>query len=85
MKIFVIFDSDGFVWDRAYTSLQSVIDVVSIGIEDGNLPPMKMQTEFTYKHTEGSVLVALNLDSKFCIFFKEVTVWEDKKKTYKNC
>ena len=79
MKIFVIFDSDGFIWERAHSSLQSVIDVVSIYVEQENLRAkaneyslMKMQTEFTYKHLEGSVLVAHNPDNKFCIFFKEL-------------
>ena len=75
MKIFVIYDSEGFVWERAYTSSQSAINVVALYIEQESLHgPMKMQTDFTYKHTEGSVLIAHNPDSKFCIFFKELTV-----------
>ena len=81
MKIFIVYDSSGFVWERAYTSLQSVIDVVSVYVKQENLREkanenslMKMQTEFTYKYAEGSVLVAHNPDSKFCIFFKELTV-----------
>lgn len=79
MKIFIVYDSSGFVWERAYTSLQSVIDVVSVYVEQENLRAkeidnslMKMQTEFTYKYLEGCVLVAHNPDSKFCIFFKEL-------------
>jgi hypothetical protein len=79
MKVFIVYDSSGFVWERAYKSLQSVIDVVSLYVEQENLREkanehslMKMQTEFTYKYAEGSVLVAHNPDSKFCIFFKEL-------------
>jgi hypothetical protein len=79
MKIFIVYDSSGFVWERAYKSLQSVIDVVSVYVEQENLREkanenslMKMQTEFTYKYVEGSVLVAHNPVSKFCIFFKEL-------------
>jgi hypothetical protein len=79
MKVFIVYDSSGFVWERAYTSLQSVIDVVSLYVEQENLREkanenslMKMQKEFTYKYAEGSVLVAHNPDSKFCIFFKEL-------------
>jgi len=81
MKIFIIYDSEGFVWDRAYTSLQSVIDVLSLYVEQENLCAnaneyslMTMQTEFTYKYKEGSVLLAHNLDYKFCIFFKELNI-----------
>jgi penicillin V acylase-like amidase (Ntn superfamily) len=75
MKIFVIYDSEGFVWERAYTSSQSAINVVSLYIEQENVRgPMKMPTEFTYKYAEGGVLVAHTLDYKFCIFFKELTL-----------
>ena len=81
MKVFVIYDSEGFVWENVYTSLQSVIDDVSIYVEQENLRAkanenslIKMQTEFTYKYLEGCVLVAHNPDNKFCIFFKELTV-----------
>ena len=79
MKIFVIYDSEGFVWERAHSSLQSVIDVVSIYVEQENLrakaneyPLMTMPTDFTYKYAEGGVLVAHSPDYKFCIFFKEL-------------
>jgi hypothetical protein len=79
MKIFVIYDSEGFVWERAHSSLQSVIDVVSIYVEQENLrakaneyPFMTMPTDFTYKYAEGCVLVAHSPDYKFCIFFKEL-------------
>jgi len=75
MKIFVIYDSEGFVWERAYTSSQSAINVVSLYIEQESVHgPMKMPTEFTYKYAEGGVLVAHSLDYKFCIFFKELTL-----------
>jgi hypothetical protein len=81
MKIFIIHDSNGIVWERAHTSLQSVIDVVSIYVEQENLrakaneySSMKMETEFKYKFVEGCVLVAHNPLSKFCIFFTEVTI-----------
>ena len=84
MKIFIIHDSNGIVWERAHTSLQSVIDVISIYVEQENLRakadefyeycPIKMETEFKYKFIEGCVLVAHNPLSKFCIFFTEVTI-----------
>ena len=84
MKIFVIYDSNGFVWERAHQSLQSVIDVVSVYVEQENLRakaeelyefcPIKMQTNFTFKYTEGSVLVAFNPLNNFAIFFKEITI-----------
>jgi penicillin V acylase-like amidase (Ntn superfamily) len=74
MKIFVIYDSEGFVWERAHKSLQSVIDVVTIYVEQGNVSPMKMATEFTYKYAEGCVLIAHSLDYKFCIFSKELAL-----------
>jgi hypothetical protein len=75
MKIFVIYDSEGFVWERAYTSIQSAVNVVSLYIEQENLHgPMKMATEFTYKYAEGGVLVAYSADYKFCIFSKELAL-----------
>jgi hypothetical protein len=84
MKIFVIYDSNGFVWERAHPSLQSVVDVVSIYVEQENFRakedessnyyPIEMQKEFTYKYIEGGVLVAHNAYNKFSIFFKELTL-----------
>jgi hypothetical protein len=74
MKIFVIYDSNDYVWDNAYTSFQSAFDAVSLYIKREDLPPMKMPTEFTYKYAEGGVLFAHDSDYAFCIFFKEVTV-----------
>ena len=74
MKIFVIYDSNGFVWDRVYASFQSAFNAVSLYIEQEDTPPMKMPTEFTFKYVEGSVLIAHDLDYKFSIFFKEVTL-----------
>ena len=81
MKFFIIHDSNGIVWERGHTSLQSVIDAVSVYVEQENLranadeySSMKMETEFKYKFVEGSVLVAHNPLNKFCIFFTEVTI-----------
>jgi hypothetical protein len=74
MKIFVIYDSEGFVWDHAYTSFQSAFDDVSLYIKQEYLPPMKMPHDFTYKYAEGCVLFAHDSDYKFCIFFKEITL-----------
>jgi hypothetical protein len=74
MKIFVVYDSTGYVWDDAYTSFQSAFDAVSLYIKREDLSPMKMPTEFTYKYAEGSVLFAHDLEYAFCIFFKELTL-----------
>jgi hypothetical protein len=74
MKIFVVYDSTGYVWDDAYTSFQSAFDAVSLYIKREDLSPMKMPTEFTYKYAEGCVLFAHDSDYAFCIFFKELTI-----------
>ena len=74
MKIFIVYDSEGFVWDNAYTSFQSAFDAVSLYIEREDLPPMKMPHDFTYIYAEGCVLFAHDPDYKFCIFFKELTI-----------
>jgi len=74
MKIFIVYDSEGYVWDNAYTSFQSAFDAVSLYIEREDLPPMKMPHDFTYIYEEGSVLFAHDADYAFCIFFKEVTI-----------
>jgi hypothetical protein len=80
MKIFIIYDSTGFVWERAHTSFQSAIDVVSLYVEqqinltDEEEPPAKMEKEFTYKDEQGGVMVAHNEVEKISTFIKELTL-----------
>jgi len=87
MKIFVVYDSSGFVWDRAYTSFQSAIDVVSLYLdqqnrmamsdgfyEDDDQRPAKMEKDFTYKDDQGGVLVAHDELEKMSTFVKELTI-----------
>jgi hypothetical protein len=80
MKIFIIYDSTGFVWERAHTSFQSAIDVVSLYVEqqinltDEEEPPAKMETKFTYKDEQGGVMVAHNEVEKISTFIKELTL-----------
>jgi hypothetical protein len=78
MKIFIIYDSTGFVWERAHTSFQSAVDVVSLYVEqqinltDEEEPPAKMEKEFTYKDEQGGVMVAHNEVEKISTFIKEL-------------
>jgi hypothetical protein len=85
MKLFIIYDSTGFVWDRAHTSFQSAVDVVSLYIEQQNRliklyggeeeePPAKMEKEFTYKDEHGGVMVAHSELEKISTFIKSVTI-----------
>jgi hypothetical protein len=80
MKIFIIYDSTGFVWERAHTSFQSAVDVVSLYVEqqinltDEEEPPAKMEKEFTYKDEQGGVMVAHNEVEKISTFIKELTL-----------
>jgi len=84
MKIFVIYDSTGYVWYRAYASFQSAIDVVTVFMEEENRrraiydedcdSPAKMETEFTYKDEQGGVMVAFNEMDKISTFVKELNL-----------
>jgi len=84
MKIFVVYDSTGYVWYRAYSSFQSAIDVVAIFLEEENRRraiydedcdcPAKMEKEFTYKDEQGGIMVAFNEMDKISIFVKELNL-----------
>ena len=87
MKIFVIYDSDGFIWERAYTSFESAVEVVTHHLTQTNLNakrngayedeeerPAKMEKEFTYKDEHGGVMVAHNELEKISTFIKSVIV-----------
>ena len=84
MKFFIIYDSTGFVWDRAYTSFQSAIDVLSLYLEQQNRlegfdineedRPAKMEKEFNYKDEQGGIMVAHNEMEKISTFVKVLTI-----------
>jgi len=85
MKLFIIYDSTGFVWDRAHTSFQSAVDVVSLYIEQQNRliklyggeedePPAKMEKEYTYKDEQGGIMVAFNEIEKISTFIKALNM-----------
>jgi hypothetical protein len=87
MKIYVIYDSDGFIWERAYTSFESAVEVVThyltqknlyakrnAAYEDEEERPYRMEKEFTYKDEHGGVMVAHNELEKVSTFIKSVTV-----------
>jgi len=84
MKIFIIYDSTGFVWERAHTSFQSAVDVVKIHVdeqnlcakyeEDGEDHPANMEKEFTYKDSQDGVMVAHNEVEKISTFIKELAL-----------
>jgi hypothetical protein len=87
MKIFIVYDSTGFVWERAYTSFQSAVDVISLYVKEENRSakfdgyytneedrPVKMEKEFTYKDEQNGTMVAHNELEKISIFVKEITI-----------
>ena len=87
MKLFVIYDSDGFIWVRAYSSFEAAVEIVKHYLIQKNLyakrngdyedeedRPAKMEKEFTYKDEQGGVLVAHNELEKISTFIKELTV-----------
>ena len=87
MKIFVVYHSNGHVWERAYTSFQSAIDVVSAYANQENLRakadgfyeddedrPAKMENDFTYMDEQGGVMVAHNELEKMSTFVKEIAL-----------
>jgi hypothetical protein len=87
MKIFIVYDSTGFVWERAYTSFQSAVDVVSLYLHHQNRlafadglyeneeeRPAKIEKEFTYKDEQSGIMVAHNELEKISIFVKEITI-----------
>lgn len=84
MKLFIIYDSTGFVWERAHTSFQSAVDVVALYVdqqnklaelyEDEEDRPANLEKEFTYKDEQGGIMVAHNELEKISTFVKELTV-----------
>jgi hypothetical protein len=85
MKIFIVYDSTGFVWERAHTSFESAVDVVLHYIEQQNRlivlyggyeedRPAKMEKEFTYRDEQGGIMVAHNEVEKFSTFIKALTI-----------
>ena len=87
MKIFVVYDSTGYVWERAYKSFDKAILIVKEAVNEQNLcakydgayedeedRPAKMEKEFTYKDEQGGIMVAFNEMDKISIFVKEVTI-----------
>jgi len=85
MKLFIIYDGTGFIWERVHTSFQSAVDAVSRYIEQQNKliklyggeeeePAAKMEKEFTYKDEQGGIMVAHNEVEKFSTFIKELTL-----------
>jgi hypothetical protein len=87
MKIFIIYDSLGFVWERAYKSFDRAIVVVKAHVDEQNLcakydgayedeedRPANMEKEFTYKDEQGGVMVAHNELEKISTFVKEILI-----------
>jgi hypothetical protein len=85
MKLFIVYDSTGFIWDRAHTSFQSAVDVVSLYIEQQNRliklyggdeeePAAKMEKEMTYKDEQGGIMVAHNEVEKVSTFIKTLNM-----------
>jgi hypothetical protein len=85
MKIFIIYDSLGFVWERAYKSFDRAILMVEEAVDEQNLwakydgayedeedRPANMEKEFTYKDSQDGVMVAHNELEKISIFVKQL-------------
>ena len=85
MKIFIIYDSTGFVWERAYKSFDRAILMVKEAVDEQNFwakcdgayedeedRPANMEKEFTYKDEQGGVMVAHNELEKISTFVKEL-------------
>ena len=84
MKVYVIYDSDGRIWECCHKSFEDAINVVKLYLDQENLRakieddeehPAKMETEFTYKDEQGGVLVAHNEIEKMSTFIKELIVF----------
>lgn len=84
MKIYVIYDSHGKVWDRVYTSFESALTIVSISVSDENRRwnavynadrndnPAYMEYDFTKTDDQGGVLVAFSEIAKTSTYIKKV-------------
>jgi len=88
MKLFVIYDSDGRIWECAHKSFESAIKVVKLYLDQANQRayddgffkdhedrPIKIEDEFTYKDEQGGVMVAHNELEKVSTFVKELTMY----------
>ena len=88
MKIFVIYESNGFIWNCTHNSFQSAVDAVMRYLdqenqrafkdgffEDHEDRPAKLETNFTYKDEQGGVLVAHNELEKMSTFVKELSTY----------
>jgi len=85
MKVFIIYDSTGFVWERSYRSFDKAILMVEEAVNEQNLwakydgayedeedRPANMEKEFTYKDSQDGVMVAHNELEKISIFVKQL-------------
>ena len=85
MKLFVIYDSTGRIWECAHKSFETAIIVVKLYVDQENLRakidgffehdddrPAKMETESTYKDEQGGLMVAHNELEKMSTFIKEL-------------
>jgi hypothetical protein len=84
MKIYVIYDSYGNVWDRVYTSFESALVVVSISVSEENRRwsvvdnaegyqiPASMQKDFTKTDEQGGVFVAFSEIEKTSTYIKQL-------------
>jgi hypothetical protein len=88
MSIFIIYDSDGRVWDCAHKTFESAIKVVKLYLDQANQRayddgffqdhedrPVKIEEEFTYKDEQGGVMVAHNEVEKISTFIKELSFY----------
>lgn len=88
MKIFVIYDSTGHVWDCAHQSFESAIKVVKLYLDQENQRafkdgffrdheerPAMLEEKFTYKDEQGGVMVAHNELEKISTFVKELAMY----------
>lgn len=88
MKIFVVYDSNGFIWQCTHSSFQSAVDGVTRYLDQENQRafkdgffrdhedrPAKLESKFTYKDEQGGVLVAHNELDKLSTFVKELDMY----------
>jgi hypothetical protein len=88
MTIFVIYDSDGRIWECVHHSFESAIKVVKLYLDQENRRafndgffkdhedrPAKLEEEFTFKDEQGGVMVAHNELEKISTFVKELSMY----------
>ena len=87
MKIFIIYESSGLVWKRAYTSFEAAIDDVSSYVYEQNLRakndghyddyedrPARMEKDPTYRDEQGGLMVSHNELEKMSTFIKQLFI-----------